>query len=783
MKKNPFRALCALSILIGVLAVFAACSTTKTMSATVDKNAATVEVSEDLYGLFLEDISFAGDGGLVSELVNNKSFEYEYDKTAYWRFSDLDASVMSGSNGMNENNQSYLRLSVNGEGSVLNLGYVEFFDDMTDNYNSEKMNTPDMGFTKGVTYDFSMYIYNMDFTGTITASPTYEGATVSAEIPLPAQNGVWTKAEGSFTAEQSLDGGLRINFSGTGNLLIDFVSLTPRSAHGYGNDEWKYVTLRSDLYEALEDLNPSFIRFPGGCLAEGDDLDDLFSWKNTVGPLEERRHSNNIWRYDPNGRYYGNTFSLGYHEYFQLCEDLGALPLPILNVGMICQFQFDPDYRDAEADYRAGKMTEQEWNVYLDSFAYAPGSPEYEAYTQDVLDLLDYALAPAGTNEWADLRAENGHPEPFDLRYLGLGNENWGDVYWRNFKPLYNAVKEYCAQKGYDVQIISSASYQFSGEYIDESWQIINEKYTDTLVDEHYYTGNNTLFKNNDRYDNYERTGATVFVGEYAATCWGIGKFLDSNNMYSAIEEASYMTGFERNGDLVKMASYAPTFAKYNAHCWDRNMIWFTSQEIVLTPNYFNQLLFSNNTGTRYIPADLSFDDGYSSVTVDEESETLYIKVVNASNDTINASFNLENFGKINASSVQYIAGVKAAYNEPGATTVAPVQQDCLIDGSSVSASLLPYSINVIRVYYGGNDGSAAYTLPGLPDNMTGEVTEFTKFYITPEAAIALGVTGGVILIAAAAAVIAAVVKKRIRKTAGNNPAGKNASGAEISRR
>ena len=314
------------------------------------------------------------------------------------------------------------------------------------------------------------------------------------------------------------------------------------------------------------------------------------------------------------------------------------------------------------------------------------------------------------------------------------------------------------------MQIISSASYQFSGEYIDESWKIINEKYTDTLVDEHYYTGNNTLFKNNDRYDNYERTGATVFVGEYAATCWSIGKFLDSNNMYSAIEEASYMTGFERNGDLVKMASYAPTFAKYNAHCWDRNMIWFTSQEIVLTPNYFNQLLFSNNTGTRYIPADLSFDDGYSSVTVDEDSETLYIKVVNASNDTINASFNLENFGKINASSVQYIAGVKAAYNEPGATTVAPVQQDCLIDGSSVSASLLPYSINVIRVYYGGNDGTAAYTLPGLPDNMTGEVTEFTKFYITPEAAIALGATGGVLLIAAAAAVIAAVVKKKLKK-------------------
>lgn len=761
MRKKVFCTAIVISAALCAALIFSSC--TKEVSATVDKNAASVEVSQDLYGLFLEDISFAGDGGLISELVNNKSFEYEYDHSAYWRFSDLQAYTDANEYAMNENNSNYLHVSVNGKGTALNLGYVEFYDDMTANYNEEKKNTPDMGFVQGETYDFSAYVYNMDFSGSMTASPSYEGCSVSANIALPAQNGVWTKVTGSFTADKSEDGGLLLTFEGTGNLLLDFVSLTPRGAHGYGDAEWKYVTLRSDLYEALDRLNPSFIRFPGGCLAEGDDLQNLFSWKNTVGPLEERKHANNIWRDDENGRYYGNTFSLGYHEYFQLCEDLGALPLPILNVGMICQFQFDPGYRKTEANYRAGKLSEDEWNDYLSSFAYAPGSPEYEEYTQDILDLLDYALAPAGTNEWADLRAENGHPEPFDLRYLGLGNENWGDVYWRNFEPLYNAVKSYCAAKGYDVTVISSASYQFTGEHIDESWEIINEKYTDTLVDEHYYTSGNKLFKNNDRYDNYERTGATVFVGEYAATCWGIGKYLDSNNMYSAIEEASYMTAFERNGDLVKMASYAPTFAKYNAHCWDRNMIWFTSRDIVLTPNYFNQLLFSNNTGTRYIPTDLSFSKGYSSVTVDEESQTLYIKVVNASGNTINTSFSLQNFGDINASSMQYIAGVKAAYNEPGATTVAPVQKDCVTNGSVVSASLLPYSINVIRVCYGDNDGSALYSLPPLPDNMTGEVTEFTKPYITPEAAIAIGVTGAVILLAAAAAVVFAVLKKKKR--------------------
>ena len=769
MKKKVFTLCIALVLLCALCAALCSCAGVRSVFAVIDKNATGTEVSPDLYGLFLEDISFAGDGGLVSELVSNKSFEYEYDKTAYWRFSSLTATPLA-EGGLNEKNPSFLRLTVSGEGSALNLGYVEFYDDMTADYNAERSGVPDMGFESGVTYDVSLYVRNSDFDGSLTVRPSYVGASGAEECvfsPLPSNSEGWTRLAGSFTASQSADGGLELFFEGNGSLDIDFVSLTPRNAHGHGSPEWKYVTLRQDLYQALEELSPSFIRFPGGCLAEGDDLEELFSWKNTIGPLEERKHANNIWRDDENGRYYGNTFALGYHEYFQLCEDLGALPLPILNVGMICQFQFDPGYRDTEKAYRSGKMSEREWNEYLDGFAYAPGSAEFAAYTQDILDLLDYALADPAQNEWAARRAQNGHPRPFDLRYLGLGNENWGDVYWRNFEPLYNAVKDYCAQKGYDVKIISSASFQFSGDIIDESWQIINEKYTDTLVDEHYYTGNNTLFKNNDRYDDYERTGAEVFVGEYAATCWGIGKYLDSNNMYSAIEEASYMTSFERNGDLVKMAAYAPTFAKYNAHCWDRNMIWFTSREIVLTPNYFNQMLFANNTGSRYIPADISFKKGYSSVTVDEESQTLFIKLINASDSEVDASFDLQNFGAVNAANMQHMSGVKAAYNAPGSTTVVPVQTDCAVSGSTVSATLAPLSINVIRVCYGDNTGADLYSLPDLPENMCGTVTQFTEPFITPEAAIAIGVTGGVVLIAAAVAVLVVMIRKK-RKSSAN---------------
>lgn len=299
-----------------------------------------------------------------------------------------------------------------------------------------------------------------------------DGSDLSDTVPIGADDETvsaydgWSRYEVTLVSKYDRDGGLYLYFGEKGSVELDFVSLVPKDSYGYGSDEWKYVSLREDLYEAIADLNPGFIRFPGGCLAEGDDLSRLFSWKNTIGPLEEREQANNIWRDESIGKSYNNTFALGYHEYLQLCEDLGAEPLPILNVGMICQFEFDPDYRDYEADYLDGKISEADWNAYLDRFALRPGTEEFDAYVGDVLDLIEYCNGSVDT-EWGALRAANGHPEPFGLEYIGLGNENWGLVYWRNFDALYNAVKEAYPE----ITVISSASYQFSGDYIDESWR------------------------------------------------------------------------------------------------------------------------------------------------------------------------------------------------------------------------------------------------------------------------------------------------------------------------
>ncbi len=759
MRKKRILSIMALTLILAVgLSIFCACGAPKSVDATISRDKMGVEIADTMYGLFLEDISYAGDGGLISELVNNGSFEYEAKKTAYWNI-DGNAEVKNGS-GLNASNPSYLHLSVDGEIKLENLGYIEYYDYLTENYNQDKMNTSDMGFHKDVEYDLSFYVRVNDFEGTLSAglfSPS-NGETVN--LTIPSQKDEWVKVSGVLKSKATEDGALVLTAQGKGELDIDFVSLVPRDSYGYASEEWKYVSLRADLYDALAQLSPAFVRFPGGCLAEGDTFEHLFDWKKTIGPLEEREQYHNIWRDEEHGKYYNNTFALGYHEYFQLCEDLGAQALPILNVGMICQFQ--AKYNQNANKYAQGKMSKTEWEAYLDSVALRPGTAEFDSYIEDIMDLIEYANGDAST-EWGAKRAQNGHPEPFNISYIGLGNENWGELYWRNFDALYKAVKEAHPE----LTIISSASYQFSGERFDDCWEHIHSDYADTLVDEHYYTSQNKLFKHNDRYDSYDRDSAKVFVGEYAASSWGIGKYWSQNNLWSAVEEASYLTALERNGDVVKMASYAPTFAKINAQCWDINMIWFDSQGIVLTPNYFNQMLFANNTGSRYIDTGITAKGIYSSASVDEESQSIYVKIVNVNAFAMDVNLAFDGFGKINASSMQYMSGQRAAYNAPDMTTVAPMQVDCAIDGNSVSTRMDGQSINIIRIYYGDNDGSSAYNLPDLPQNMQNEITQFDSFVMTPELGFAVGIIGVSVLIALVFAVLARINKKLIYKKAG----------------
>lgn len=755
-----------------------------------------VAISDKLYGSFIEDISFACDGGLVSNLVNNDSFEYEFNKTTAWKAEDITLEAAT-EKPLNENNPTYAQITVNGSGTLTNTGYTELYDYKSYDLDKDKAATPDMGFVKDTSYDFSCYINNVNFKGKVSVyldSPKNKSNVT--ELDISNCSGGWRQVTAVLTAAADEDGGLTIVFDGTGTLELDFVTLVPHSSYGYGTDSWKYTTLRSDLFEALKNLNPGFIRFPGGCLAEGDSLEHLYDWKETIGPLEERVQFYNLWR-DDAGRDYINTNAMGYHEYFQLCSDLGAEPLPILNVGLTCQGRasyddyaaahekltmsdsqweefltnsrnFDPDDEKGREEYTEkiealNIKSDEDWEAYLDTIALRPGTDEWDNYVQDILDLIEYANGDATTSYWGALRAANGSQEPFNLKYIGLGNENWGEIYERNFKALYKAVKE----KYPDITIISSSGTWLEGEAYDENWAWINQDYKDTIVDEHYYTNDGYLFDHNDRYDNFDRNGAHVFVGEYAATSKGVGTIQTKSNMIEAVEEASFLTGLERNGDVVEMASYAPTFAKVNAQCWNVNLIWFDSRETVLTPSYYVQMLFANNYGTKYIKS--VFDNSttiqngvYESVTVDEENEVLYVKLVNTDGKKKSVNLKLDGYSP-NAVSVQQLKGdYKSACNEIGKNTTAPTEYS--IDPSEAfDVELGKYDVSVVRIAYGSNKGDNLYE---LPEKAASTVSEAGDKYVPP--AIKIGIPcgiAGVVVIAAAAAGIAAVVKKKRKRS------------------
>ena len=756
MKK--YLALVILIILILSMSILFSSCTTSTATIDISKENIGVDISQDLYGLFIEDISYACDGGLVSNLIANTSFDYKAAPLTNWVINGVDYSVES-QDSMNDNNPSYLKVTSTSQGTLLNKGYVEYYKYLTRQYKKGLMDIPDMGFKKDATYAFTCYIKNVDFSGDITVCLYSENNQETKGLEVPAAGSGWTKVTQTLTSNATEDGGVQIELKGEGTIYFDAFELVDTSSHGYGDEKWKYVSLREDLYNALKELNPSFIRFPGGCLAEGTTLDELYNWKETIGELNERKHYSNIWNDDEGGLTYDNTNSMGYHEYFQLSEDLNAKALPILNAGMVCQFQMKKNgkgYRYWDKQYKAGKMSEEEWNAYIDQVALKPGTDEFNSYVQDILDLIEYANGDTST-VWGAKRAQNGHAEPFNLEYIGIGNENWGELYWRNFDAIYTAVK----QAYPNIKIISSAGPWFEAKEKDDNWEIIDSKYSDTIVDEHYYMENNQMFNNNDYYDSYSRD-REVFVGEYATWCQFFGKYITKNNLWAAIEEAGYMCGFERNSDVVKMAAYAPTFAKINAQTWKINLIWFDSQNIVLTPNYFTQMLYSNNLGKQVINTNLNISGVYSVASVDQDKKIVYYKIVNSNSTPLNITLDIKDFGNVNKASIQYItSNSKAACNELDSTTVVPAERECVVSDNKVITTLNGYSINIVRVAYGDNDGSNFYKLPELPNNMEHEVTDYTKPYLTLRGFIAIMVIGLLFVIGMVGGSVIIVLRKK----------------------
>ncbi len=562
---------------------------------TLDAKKRGVDISEHLYGLFFEDINQSADGGLNAEMVINNSFEFAYfsydnyncestvearrTNSFYWDIYGAGPKKISKEGGMNENNPSYLLLNVGGMYHLENPGY----------YTNGGYDMYGMPVTNGETYHFSMWVKRLGFKG--VAKVYIRGAhgrhTTIGEIAIPeGTEGDWIKVSASVKAEKDTMGRLCIILEGNGKIGIDYVSLLPDTVWG-DPDKYRNGKLSPRMVQVLKDCHPSFIRFPGGCVVEGDvGFDYLYKWRNTVGPLEKRKQIPNVW-------HYMQSYGVGFYEYFALCEDLGAAPLPVLHCGLLCQI----------------RMGEQRKTGYQ---RLVPGTEKFQKEVIDnVADLIYFAkgdIASSDRNEsyWAKVRSDMGHPAPFDLKYIGIGNENWGYEYFDNFAACLLGVRQYIYKgrmtdllKQFGITVVTTCGVDIRPEDSNDSWKIINEKYRDMIVDEHVYNSYQWFIDNTKRYDCYDRSGAKVFMGEYAMHTMadGRGRLNGDNNLRSALSEAAFLTGCERNSDVVRMTCYAPLFAATYNYSWTPDMIWFNARDIMLTPNYYVQQMFASNTG------------------------------------------------------------------------------------------------------------------------------------------------------------------------------------------
>ena len=548
-------------------------------------------ISDTLYGIFFEDINFSVDAGLYAEMIKNRSFEYGNKASNSNRHgwvnsnsSVLDFSVKNGNvdnSWINSVNTSYAVLTLESEDyknadkfeGIGNVGYLE-----------------GLAVNKDEAYIASLFIKgNNNYDGAIRIALEGSNGTVYAESIIDSITDEWWKYEVTLTPNATVDKNLRLMVEiNQGSVCVDMVSLMPK-------DTYRGLPIRKDIGEALEALTPSFIRFPGGCAVEGRDEASMYSWKDsigdgmtfqingqtTTGDVAIRPQGIDIWNGDNNNPYY-TTYGIGFYEYFLLCDTLDALPVPILNAGMTCPIQ--------SSNYQV----------------YDINSAEFARCIQDALDLVEFCRGDASTY-WGSVRIAMGHEEPFKLKYIGIGNEQWQTEYHTHYsyfvKAFENAAKENPELYG-DIELIV-ANGPVSTDKYGYNYVAKNPDSITTLVDEHYYEVADWFFANTTRYDSYDRSmQAAVFLGEYAAK---------ANTMHAALAEAAFMTGLERNGDIVKMACYAPLFGNSTNNQWTPDMMFFSNDSLVLSANYHVQKLFANNVGTNTLDSSLEVEEFTSS--------------------------------------------------------------------------------------------------------------------------------------------------------------------------
>lgn len=550
------------------------------------------EVQPTMYGLFFEDINYAADGGLYAEKVKNRSFEFPNPLMGWESFGNV--TVKTG--GPFERNPHYVTLMPVGHRDkatgLTNEGYFG------------------VSFSKDEDYRFSVWARPADGGKDSKIiveliDPASEGETqVMARATIDINKADWSRYTATLRPDETVERGkLRIFLDSRAGCDLEHISLFPADTwRGHENG------LRRDLAQRLADLKPGVFRFPGGCIVEGTDLPTRYQWKNSVGPVENRPLNENRWHYTFRHRFYPDyyqSYGLGFYEYFLLSEEIGAEPLPVLSVGLACQYQ----------------NNDESAHVPVDSL---------QPYIDDALDLIEFANGDT-TTEWGALRAEMGHPEPFGLKFIAIGNEQWGPEYSVRLHPFIDAIRKAHPE----IKIVGSSGPGPSGDKFDYLWPEMKSLKAD-LVDEHFYADENFFLNGATRYDAYDRKGPKVFAGEYA--CHGRGK--KYNHFNAALMEAAFMTGLERNADIVHMATYAPLFAHVEGWQWRPDLIWFDNLRSVPTASYYVQQLYATNKGSRVLPLTLNGkavtgaegQNGlYASAVIDDTKGEYIVKVANTS--------------------------------------------------------------------------------------------------------------------------------------------------------
>ena len=584
---------------IALASALAAQAQTNVMDINTKKVGAPVQ--NTMYGLFFEDINYAADGGLYGELVKNRSFEFPQSFMGWQVFGDVKLK----NDGPFERCPHYVTLSDPGHKErrtgIQNEGYFG------------------IGVEKGESYRFTVWARAPKGKTTIRVQlidqNTMEEHQEFTENKLEIASADWKKYEVVVKSPRTFNhANLRIFLAGANPVDLEHVSLFP--VNTFKN---RQNGMRRDIAQALADIHPGLLRFPGGCIVEGVDLATRYQWKNTIGPVENRPLNQNRWEHTFDYRYfpdYYQSYGLGFFEFFQLSEDIGAEPLPVLNVGMACQFQnWDNESAHVACD-------------------------DLQPYIQDCLDLIEFANGDVNS-EWGKKRAEMGHPAPFNMKFIGVGNEQWDELYFKRLKPFVEAIRA----KYPDIKIVGTSGPDSEGKMFDLGWEAMKKQKAD-LVDEHFYRPESWFLSHGLRYESYDRKGPKVFAGEYA--CHGKGK--KWNHFETSLYEAAFMTDLERNADVVYMTAYAPLLAHVDGWQWRPDLIWFDNTKMFKTVSYYVQQMYAQNKGTNVLPLTMNkkFVAGqegqnglFASSVLDKNTGEIIVKVINTGKEAQPIAINL----------------------------------------------------------------------------------------------------------------------------------------------